>query len=213
MFEKIIDEDFNNMIKEMNKDFNNMFKIKNVRVMSHTIHICVPNDLAKIEQIFAKVGSLGVRISPAASNNSLFAESNTATTVMAIIVENFNPELTCSQITDHIVKVIDGFDYYGIIVRKSDGSSSWRAGNVKKLEKQTFPEVKTEIKQAQSPEIKPEPTNPYDRVFDDLEQKELLLKVVEKSCEISDIFFDGISRDDRVSLSRKLKEMLLPRKE
>lgn len=216
MFDGMFDafeKDFEDFERRVD-DFLSQESFKKVRKkMSHTIYICIPNDKDQAERIFAKIGSLGVSIAPADKSNTLLDGGPAATTIMAITASNFKDTLSNSQITDYVIGTIKDFEYYGIVVKNSNGSSSWRRGNVQKLAKQKD-EPKEDAKPEPEPKTEPEPspilkTNSKKlEDFGEVDYAALLLKVVEKSTEISDVFFDGISRDDRILLSRKLKEAM-----
>lgn len=227
VFEQM-DESFN----KMDRIFDSAFKTDPKPIkkqMSHTIYICVPTNPPKIERMFAKIATLGVNVTPADKDKSLFAATETATTIMAVTVNNFNPKLSISQLLDYIVKSIKDFEYYGIVIRDGSGTSAWQNGNVvrtpsfvidtkpsapTKGQKPTNTKPSTPAKQAdlkaetKKPAVVPEPQKvvPPKPLLDE-NSLELLLRVVEKSCDISDVFFDGISKDDRVQLSIRLKEL------
>lgn len=199
------DMDFDEFEKQFD-DFFDQGNYKEVRKkMPHTIYICVPNDESGIEKIFATIGSLGISISPAAKDNRLFCNEPAATTIIAIKASNFKRSVSNIQIMELVEQAINKFTYYGIIIKNSDGSSSWGCGNTPKIPITKNAEVKNaEVKS----EPKPTPISktPRPDPLEDFNYTDLLLKVIEKSVSISDVFFDGISRDDRMLLSRKLKE-------
>src|SRR5690606_4792091 len=107
-------------------------------------------DKDQAEKIFAKIGSLGVSIAPTDKSNSLLDGAPAATTIMAITASNFKDSLSNTQIIDYVINTIKDFKFYGIVVKNSNGSSSWRRGNVQKLAEQ-----KNDIKP--EPKLEPEP--------------------------------------------------------
>lgn len=179
--------------------------------VSHTIWISTIQNQEVIDRIVAAIIGLGLEVSPTASDGSLFhRKEGSQTTIVALDVSNFNDQLQRSQILDRITDAIRKYDYFGVILKDSKGSS-WRAGNIvsskslKNILKKGDDAVSTpEPKLNEPPPEEPKPATAGSSPRVDLQ---LLLKLVKATTDMSDIFFDGIDQAERKLLARELEKM------
>lgn len=166
--------------------------VKKENSVSHNIYICTANNKQTIDLISAAILGMGIKTSPAANDGSLFhPKSGSATTMLAIKVDNFNTKLSKSGLLDRICKAIDKYTYFGIVIKDNeDGSTSWRGGN-------------TEFKpEHQATDIEPKTTDAPLRI--DLKT---VAKLIKATVNMSDIFFDDIPQADRRLLARELEKL------
>lgn len=174
--------------------------------MSHTIWICTVNNQEVVDHIYAAIVGLGAEVKAAASNGSLYHQKDgVQTTVAGISVSNFK-DLENLELLNKICAAIDKYDFYGIILQNNKTRiSSWQAGNVipgKNL-RNTFQKANEIVEEQPEPEPEPDPNKR-------LEGKSALLlltRIVQATTEISDIFFDDISQQDRRLLARDLEKL------
>ena len=153
---------------------------------------------------------MGVKTSPAASDGSLFYKKDgLKTTVMAITVDNFNINLSRSEILNRICKAIDQYTYFGIIIKdNANGGASWYAGNVGAQEFNRVMhthETKIELKSELKTDSKTEKTEKTD-TLPHLDLKKVT-KIIKATVNMSDVLFDDISQADRKLLARELEKL------
>ena len=191
--------------------------IEEDKILSHTIWICTINNAEVVEHMVGAIVGLGVNVSSAAANNTLFHEKpGSQTTIVALTLSNLNRNLKNSDILDKICSAINHLDYYGIVIQKSNGGSAWRAGNIssgknientfnKAKDLKDFEENKEVLKET-SDDKKPM-AQPAQPVLGGKEAVRVLTSIVRATCEISDVFFDNIPQQDRKLLARELEKI------
>jgi hypothetical protein len=177
--------------------------------VSHTIWISTVQNQEIIDRIVAAIIGMGVKVSPAASNGSLFHRKDGAqTTVVALDVANFNDKLKRAEIMDRIANAINDYDYFGIVLHEPSGSS-WRAGNVvsSKSLKNILKKGEDAVSAPEEPKPNAEDAQPTPAGSSPRIDLQLLLKLVKATTDMSDIFFDGIDQAERKLLARELEKM------
>lgn len=186
-------------------------EIKKEQPVSHTIWICTVNNQEVVDHIYAAIVGLGAEVKAADASGSLYHHKPGAqTTVAAINVSNFK-DLKNTEILNKICAAIGKYDYYGIILQNNKNqSSSWRAGNItsgKNLRNTLQKADKAEVVDKEPEQPKPEPESDPKKRLEGKSALLLLTRIIQATTEMSDIFFDDISQQDRRLLARELEKL------
>jgi len=192
--------------------------------MPHRIWVCTPNDQDTIDHICSAIMSTGVSVSSLAKGESLYIlNKKSPTTIIGIRADNFKRDMGVGEILNSLKDRLKGFDYYGMIVSSTDGDggSSWCEGNivnpkfgigmgaVNSIVDDLKKEAEESIDQlAPEPEPDPEPEQAEDVDITKINMS-LLLRVLNASTSVSDVFFDGISKQDRELLAIQVQGLML----
>lgn len=170
--------------KRTSKQIDNIDRYKN----RYKIYVCVENKIEIIEHILTAITGIGVQVSAASRDKSLFARTDSTTTILALKVQGF-AEQTIKFVVSEIESAIQDYNFLGLVVVSPNGKeSTWRAGNkvYENISSKHF--VKNVI------------SNKLPNNID----LDLLKKLVKSTCAISDVFFD-ITKEERESILLQLE--------